>query len=112
MIASRPSGAWFGHVLELWPKFRVRSFKELDANRVALHRPPEFLAAGMPFGAQDVERKKRRGARRVPLRALVGVDVRNRELAQVVVVVCDTPAADAVVRADVGAEAESPPDRA
>jgi uncharacterized protein YeaO (DUF488 family) len=57
MIASRPSGAWFGHVLELWPKSRVRSFKELDANRVALDRLAEFLSAGMPFGAQDVERK-------------------------------------------------------
>src|SRR5262249_11027820 len=54
--------------------------------------------------------QQRRGARGLPRGTLVGVDVRDRKLAQVIVIACRPPDADVVVRADVGAEAERPPD--
>ena len=47
----------------------------------------------------------------IPCGILVGVNVRDRKLAQVVVIACRRPAADVIVRADVGAEAQRPPDR-
>src|SRR6516164_10648975 len=54
--------------------------------------------------------QQRRGARGLPRGKLVGVDVRNWKFAQVVVIAYRPPDADVIVRADVGAEAECPPD--
>src|SRR5215470_3002715 len=55
--------------------------------------------------------QQRRGARAPPRGPLVGIDVGNRKLTQVVVISCSAPHADIVVCADVGAEAERAPDR-
>src|SRR5215475_428313 len=46
----------------------------------------------------------------LPRGKLVGVYVRDRKFVQVVVMACGPPDADVIVRADVGAEAERPPD--
>lgn len=61
------------------------------------------------FGPHDTERNKA-VALADYLAALIGIDIRDRKLAQVVVIACRWPEADVIVRADVGAEAERPPD--
>src|SRR5690242_15110622 len=61
--------------------------------------------------ARHRAQQRRGGARGLPRGALVGIDIGNRKLAQVVVIACSAPPADIVVCADVGTEVERAPNR-
>jgi hypothetical protein len=62
------------------------------------------------FGAHDTERNNAVALADFFAGRLVGVNVRDRKLAQVIIIACRRPDADVIVRADVGTEAERPPD--
>jgi uncharacterized protein YeaO (DUF488 family) len=103
---------WFGHDPNRWREFHKRYFEELCANHAAVERLTDLVSTGkvtLLFGAHDTERNNA-VALADYLAPLVGVDVRDRKLAQVVFIACRRPDADVIVRADVGAEAERPPD--
>jgi len=89
---------------------------EVLSGRTAItsRRSPDCLVSAgkmtLLFGVHDIE-QQRRGARGLPCGKLVRVDVRDRKFAHVVVIACRRPPdVDVVVGADVGAEAERPPD--
>src|SRR3954471_8576826 len=70
-------------------------------------RDGQSHAALRRAGYRAQQRRSARGLSRSPL---TGVDVRDRKLAQVVIIACRRPGADVIIRADVGAKAERPPD--
>src|SRR5262245_11662826 len=103
----------FGHDPNRWREFHKRYFEELRANHAAVGAPDRSCIDRQSHSALRRARyraQQRRGARGLSRGTLIGVDVRDRKLAQVVVIACRRPDADVIVRADVGAEAEGPPD--
>ena len=114
-MATSPSAGFrtlFGHDPNPWREFQKRYFEEFRANHAAVDHLTDLVSAGkvtLLFGARH-RAQQRRGARGLPRGKLVGLDVRDRKFAQVVVIACRPPDADVIVRADVGAEAERPPD--
>src|SRR5215467_14215058 len=101
-----------GHDPNRRREFHKRYFEELRANHAAVEHVTDLVSTGKvtpPFGARH-RAQQRRAVRGLSRGTLVGVDVRDRKLAQVIVIACRPPDADVVVRADIGAEAERPPD--